>query len=377
LDVGYSLYKPDRFDEKSPVCTLNVISGEVSVLTKNALTWEKGVDGMPLESGSRIKTEVNSQASVTFFEGTTTKLEPGTDLIVERLIGGDADDSRQVVLKQREGITWNSVASMDEGSFQIKTESADIVVHGTLFTAEVDESGATTVSTAEGLVNVTAQGEAVLVTGGQQTRVSLGNAPSLPGPIPPAKRELVFTVDEPGSFRVVTPAGSSTGYLSDGSTVNQVTGSQIISREDEGQAIRIPEAVNGEYSIVLHGEEGSTGMVYVEGYAEGERTFIQSESGNITEENDLVLKLHLDVLEGIRKGVSEITSSSDEAPDDEISEPSQLAAGNGQSVSGDNNNGENTSWYAGLGSYASNSWIISISVVVIFILAFVFVWRRT
>ena len=377
VDVGYSLYKPDRFDEKSPVCTLNVISGEVSILTKNVLIWEKGEDGMLLESGSRIKTGENSQASVTFSEGTTSTLEPGTDLIVERLADTDSDDSYEVVLKQREGLTWNSVASMDEGTFQIKTASADIVVHGTLFSTEVDESGTTTVSTAEGLVNVTAQGEAVLVPGGQQTHVSRGNAPARPGPESPAESELVFTVDEPGPIQVISPGGSSSGFLSDGTTINQITGSRIFSNDDKGHTIRIPEPDEGEYSVVLHGDEGTSGSVSVEGYSQGERTFIQSQSGNITEENDLVLRLHLDVIDGILKGVSDIASGNDQQPIEDISEPSRQTTDNKPVVSDNNDNEENTPWYEALGSYTSNSWIIIVSVVFLFILVFALVWRKT
>ncbi len=378
VDVGYSLYKPDRFDLKSPICTLNVLSGEVNVLTKNALIWEKGVDGMLLESGSRIKTSDDSRASITFGQGTTSSLEPGTDLIVEQLIGCNSDDSCDVVLKQRDGKTWNSVASIDDGSFQIKTASADIVVHGTLFSTEIDESGMTTVNTAEGLVNVSAQGEAVLVSEGQQTHVSPGDAPARPGPAPPVKNELVFSADKPGSFQIISPGGSSTGYLPDGSMVNQITGSRVYSLDDEGYSIRIPEPDEGEYSIVLHGDTGTSGSVSVEGFTEGERTFIQSQSGNITEESDLVLKLHLDVLDGLLKGVTEIASGKDEEPADATTSPSQPAGNDGAVVSGDSNTDEeDTTLFKALGSYTSNSWIIIVSVVFLFILVFVLVWRRT
>ena len=377
VDVGYSLYKPDRFDETSPVCTLNIISGEVSVLTKNALIWEKGEDGMPLEAGSRLKTGENSRASVTFFEGTTSTLEPGTDLIIEQLTGCESGDSCLVVLKQREGITWNSVAGIDEGSFQIKTGSADIVVHGTLFTTEVDETGTTTVSTAEGLVNVTAQGEAVLVAGGQQTHVTPGSAPARPGPIPPEKNELVFTVNEPGSLQITNPYGSSTGYLPDGSSINQINGSQVITNDDESQTIRISGPDDGPYSMVLHGDEGTNASVLVEGYVGGNKTFIQSQSGNITEEKGLVLKLHLDVIDGIMRGVSEITSGGDPEPVEDTPESSPPITDNDQSVVNDNNDEDKTPWYEALGSYTSNSWIIIVSVVFLFILVFILVWRRT
>ena len=374
VEVGYSLYKPDRFDLKPPVCTLSVISGEVNVLTKNALVWENGVDGMLLEPGSRTRTTEDSRASITFSQGTTSSLEPGTDLIVEQLGGNDSDESYDVVLKQRDGKTWNSVASMDDGSFRIKTSSADIVVHGTLFSTEIDESGITTVSTAEGLVNVSAQGEAVLVSEGQQTHVSPGTAPELPGPVPPAKNDLVFFADKPGSVQVISPGGASIGYLPDGSLVNQITGSRVDSLDDEGHIIRIPEPDEGEYSIVVHGDEGTIGSVSVEGFTEDERTFIQSQSGNITEESGLVLKLHLDVLDGLLKGVAEIASDKDEEPVDAASVPSQ--PDNDEDTVGDTTE-EEKPWYEAMSSYTSDSWIIIVSILFLFVLVFILVWRRT
>jgi len=152
IDVGFSLYRNDRFDEASPVCTLNVLSGDVKVLPADAYMWEQVEDGIVLEPGSRIKTGANSYASLAFSEGTTTSIEPDTDLIIDQLGNGDSTQANSILLKQRSGKTWNQVAkrSEDDSSFQIQTTSASIVVYGTLFSTEVDESGATLVQTAEG-----------------------------------------------------------------------------------------------------------------------------------------------------------------------------------------------------------------------------------
>ncbi len=376
IDVGFSLYRNDRFDEASPVCTLNVLSGDIKVLPADAFMWEQAVDGMVLEPGSRIKTGANSYASLTFSEGTTTSIEPDTDLIIDQLGDGDSTQANSILLKQRSGKTWNQVAkrSEDDSSFQIQTTSASIVVYGTLFSTEIDESGTTLVQTAEGLVNVSAEGQAVLVSEGQQTTVRSGAAPAIPAPTPPADNELLFTVDAAVTGRVVSPGGSSTGFLPDGSTVNQISGSRVFSLDDSSQMILIPEPVEGEYSVVLSGDVGATGTYSVEGFSGGESTFVKTESANITSEEGLVLRLHLDVLDGLVKGVTALTS--DESPEQDTAISATGNENASTQLNEENTEGE-VPWYRSLGSYTSSSWIVIVSIVTLFALIFILVWKRT
>jgi hypothetical protein len=376
IDVGFSLYRNDRFDEASPVCTLNILSGDVKVLTAGIYMWEQAEDGMALEPGSRIKTGENSYASLTFTEGTTTSIEPDTDLIIDQLGNGDSVQANSILLKQRSGKTWNQVAkrSEDDSSFQIQTTSASIVVYGTLFSTEIDESGTTLVQTAEGLVNVSAEGQAVLVSEGQQTTVRSGAAPSIPAPTPPAENELLFTVDAAVAGRIVSPGGASTGFLPDGSSVNQISGSRIFSLDDSSQMILIPEPDEGEYSVVLSGDVGATGTYSIEGFSGGESTFVQTGSGNITSEEGLVLRLHLDVLDGLMKGVTALTS--DESPEQDTAISATGNENTSTQLNEENTEGE-VPWYRSLGAYTSSSWIVIVSIVTLFALVFILVWKRT
>lgn len=376
VDVGFSLYRNDRFNEASPVCTLNVLSGDIKVLPADAYMWEQAVDGMVLEPGSRVRTGENSYASLTFSEGTTTSIEPGTDLIIDQLGSSDSTQPKSILLKQRSGKTWNQVAKMceDDSSFRIQTSSANIIVHGTLFSTEIDESGTTLVQTAEGLVNVSAGGEAVLVSEGQQTTVREGASPYIPAPTPPAESELLFTVDASVAGRIVGPGGSSTGFLPDGSTVNQISGSRIFSLDDSSQMILIPEPEKGEYSLVLSGDVGATGTYSLEGFSGGERTFEQTASGNITSEGNLVLQLHLDVIDGLVRGAEALTSDESSEQDtttlpmDNENTSAQLNEGN---------TADNVPWYRSLGTYTSGSWIAIVSIVTLFVLIFILAWKRT
>lgn len=162
-------------------CTLTVDSGSVSILSPGSDGVRQGNDGMTLTAGTIVTTGEDSNVTLTFFEGTSIRLEPGTSLEIERI---DYTDGRPVtiVLRQWIGRTWSSIVKMtDSGSqYEIRTPSASAVVRGTLFLTEVDEDGTTTVLTKEGLVSVIAQGIEVDVPAGSGTTVAIGAAPSQP-----------------------------------------------------------------------------------------------------------------------------------------------------------------------------------------------------
>lgn len=162
-------------------CTLS-LTGGASVQTPGSTTWEDATNGMTLEAGSRVRTDASSQALLTFFNGTTITLEPGTDISVERLEYNGEKRPAVIVLKQWLGKTWSRVTKLvDPASrYEIQTPSAIALVRGTQFITAVDEAGATKVQTIEGLVSVSAEGREVYLPAGQQTTVAPGAPPSEP-----------------------------------------------------------------------------------------------------------------------------------------------------------------------------------------------------
>jgi hypothetical protein len=300
VDAGFFLYNPARFAASSPFCVLNIIRGDVLVMDKDALSWEKASDGMILESGSRIKTSADADAVLTFTKGTTTKLEPGTDLIVDKIEDSDGAQPYAVILKQQSGRTWNQVDKAGgKASFQIRTSSADIVVHGTLFSTQVDETGKTTVQTTEGKVGVSAGGTEVQVPAGTMTEVKSHEPPSAPMAIPLPKNSLVITVTQPALGLLKNPTGASIGYLKSGAKVNQILGSSVSGIGETSQTIRINEPQAGDYTLTLRGLTDGAGDVTVEGFVGGKSAFLRLESCNITAAKDTLLKLHYNVIDGL------------------------------------------------------------------------------
>ena len=180
-------YGASDFMSPSPAlasqCTLSMVGGDTEVLATGDDEWQPGMEGMPLDKGMRVRTAPESQALLTFFEGTTIALEPGTDVEIKQVECG-SDQAITIVIKQWFGKTISRVVKMiDPGShYEIQTPSAVAIVRGTQFVTTVDAAGSTTVNTTEGLVSVVAQGEEVYVPIGQQTTVENGKAPSEPAP---------------------------------------------------------------------------------------------------------------------------------------------------------------------------------------------------
>ena len=180
-------------------CTLSIFSGSVEVLNPSSGVWEQAQDSIILEVGSRVRTAPESQAVLTFFEGSTLHLEANTDVEIQQLEYTEEQDTI-IIIRQWLGRTWSRVVQMsDPGShYEIQTPSAYALVRGTLFMTEVDQAGATTVQTIEGLVAVGSQIEEadivdtpsveVNVPAGYGTQVEFGAAPSEPIPVePPAQ----------------------------------------------------------------------------------------------------------------------------------------------------------------------------------------------
>jgi hypothetical protein len=160
--------------------TLSILNGSVEVIIPTINDTRPGTNGMILDAGDRVKTSPDSTALLTFFDGSTLKLEPGTDIEIEQLERNDDQHTITIVLKQWTGETWSHVVKMADFHYEIKTPSAVALVRGTQFLTEVDEAGATRVLTAEGLVSVSAQGEEIFLPVGQQTTVEPGTPPSEP-----------------------------------------------------------------------------------------------------------------------------------------------------------------------------------------------------
>ncbi len=295
---GPGLISPAPVED--PPGTLTILSGSVEVQRASSEEWRPGTDGMILNAGMGIKTDENSHALLTFFEGSTIKLEPDTYLEIKRA-GQDDEQSTAIILKQWLGRTWSRVIKMvDPGSrFEVETPSATAIVRGTLFSTEVEETGLTTVSTMEGLVSVAGQGEEVFIPPSQQTRVEKGTEPSEPVPQDIPKSQLRINIAMPAAGSVTDPTGASTGRMPDGFAYNQITGSLSLITSDNIHLIQIPDPITGEYIISLRFDDPQATRFTIQYLSEGE--VISEHIGKLMpiREKEWQIRINLRVEDGV------------------------------------------------------------------------------
>src|SRR4030042_6524133 len=290
------------FFKSSPVmastCVLQVLSGEVNISDKDTDSFEPASDGMILEMGTQVKTDRDAHALITFIDGSTIKLEPETILEIKQLETNE-EDSPVIILSQLIGRTWSSVVDMTDtdSRFEIDTPSATAVVHGTLFTTEVNEEGETTVSTTEGLVSVTADDEEVFVAAKQQTKVFKGNKPSAPQDIPEPDSEISIFITGLAVGSVIDPTGSSTGKLPDGTEFNQIQGSQSSLSGVDTQLITVGDPMNGNYKIALRNMAERTVHYRIQGKLKGVVVLDFEDSLSPEKGQDFILDFNLKVSE--------------------------------------------------------------------------------
>ena len=324
-------------------CTLSVFSGSVEIQSPEETSWQQGTDGMTLSVGDRVRTAINSGALLTFFEGSTIKLESETDVQIQQVERAQ-DESVRITLKQWLGRTWSRVVKMaGTGShYEIETPSATAVVRGTLFSTIVDEAGSTEVATTSGLVSVVAQGEEVYLPPSQKTEVQAGSAPSQPETVPAIRNELVVRVDMPAVASLCDPTGSSTGTLLTGLSFNQIAGSLSLIPAEGTQQISVPDPIGGEYVVALRYLSQGTANFSIEAQSDGKPVFGHSGVLEADGEGGWLIRFNLIIENNLISGGEVVGTEplGDEAPEN-IVEPEAAKESRIQSESPgqDKNNG--------------------------------------
>ena len=286
--------------------TLSILSGKALVFQESTDSWVEVSDGTILRAGERIRTDSNSHALLTFFEGSTMELEPDSEVTIEELTVASDTGSAIVRLKQQMGKTWSRVEKLiDPASrYEVGTPSAAVLVRGTLLGIEVDADGATLASVFEGQARVIAQEQEVLLTANYETTVKPGEAPTVPSLVPPSLSKLQFSLHSACWMLVVDPAGRSAGIVPPGVGVNQIPGAVGSSTGEDPQTLELSEPVMGEYTIVLYGRLEGSFSLQVKGVAQGETVFSLSAEGNVTPERKYQAKLSVETEAGAVSGGS-------------------------------------------------------------------------
>lgn len=144
----------------STLTILSITEGDVFVMEAGTDDWIEAEVGMSLEDGDIIKTSDDSSAEITFFDGSTVELQPGTEIeIVSLDISGDTG-STTVTLEQTIGATISRVINIIDpaSSYEVETPSGAAAVRGSILVVCVTEDGTSWIANQKGNIWTRAQG---------------------------------------------------------------------------------------------------------------------------------------------------------------------------------------------------------------------------
>jgi mannose-6-phosphate isomerase-like protein (cupin superfamily) len=156
---------------------LEVLAQNVTASIGDDRTWSPATAGMPLPVGTRLRTDTNGRAQITYFEGSTSRLETGTEIeITQTGQLKDAEGNTLIRMMQSAGSTWHRVKRLisSNSRYEIQTPTAVAAVRGTTFRADVRADGTTTFFVVEGSVSVQTASGIVVVEAGQKLTVPPG-----------------------------------------------------------------------------------------------------------------------------------------------------------------------------------------------------------
>lgn len=241
--LGVLLLASQRATPAAAASTLTLFGGSAERQLNGA--WAPLADGAQLGAGSRLRTGADGHALLTFPDGSTATLDPGTEISIEQLA---AAGPRVVRLHQYSGRLWHDVATdlRTGAAYAVRTADASVEVHGTVFETTV-VGGETAVSTAEGNVDVITGAQRVTVPPGQQLRTRAQQVAARTA-IPSGGS---LTVAAPFTAALVAPSGEATGARPDGATFRQIRGVTTSDPGDGPQRFDFQRLEPGLYTLLL------------------------------------------------------------------------------------------------------------------------------
>lgn len=196
IGVPYAIQRYYREATTAQVGTLEVVTGTVRLSRLAGSPDVAASDGDHILEGYVIKTDDNSRALITLFEGSTIYVFESSEFSISRLRRSRFHKGRTLITLQepqgrlRVGVALPVAA---EAEFVVQTPHGRISLHDGSYAIEVSQQGST-ISVRNGLAEVFGLGAAVAVQRGQRSSMLEGQAPTLPGP---AARDLL----QNGDFR--------------------------------------------------------------------------------------------------------------------------------------------------------------------------------
>lgn len=211
------------------------------------------LDGEVVSGGDKVRADANGRGFLTFSDGSTLAVEPGSQVAVTEL-SSHADGSLVLRVEQTLGRTWANVKKPGNPNarVEIKTPAATAMVRGTAWETIVLANLTTIIKTTEGAVLVRAQGVEREATAGMQVTTQLGQPPAAPQPQAPLAN-LRFASPAGTEITVFTPNGLACGG-----------GRSDAPSCTEGSVI-LREVIAGQYTVLMRAAASVNATLTMEG----------------------------------------------------------------------------------------------------------------
>jgi hypothetical protein len=234
--------------------TLTVLGGEVEHVPVVAGRPGRPEGSVDLAEGDRVRTGSDGRALITFLDGTTMTVEPGSEITVRRarVARGEGADVGVLV---GVGTVWARVASWlgSRGTASIESHAYSATAHDGLIGGQTRPDGSFVCWTRAGTLRLRrADGrpETALQPGEKATAVA--GRPAVVEPFAVHRSTLEVIVTGPVLPLLVLPDGQRVaGFVEPGVEVNQVFGSLTAIRGARGRVIEVPAGAAGTYRLVL------------------------------------------------------------------------------------------------------------------------------
>lgn len=164
--------------------SLQIIRGTVLYLQSGSRQEISVGNGIELSEGDQLRTAPDSQALVSFFDGSNLRLWPDTTLRIERVRSSSYNNNTaEIILLQRVGRSRVEVAlpTTSFRQFEVRTPQAGARLREGSYGVQVDDA-TTDLSVRRGSASVSAADRTVEVLPGERTLAVAGQPPGQPRP---------------------------------------------------------------------------------------------------------------------------------------------------------------------------------------------------
>ena len=233
-------------------------------------------DGMNLSVGDRVVTGNSATALVTFLDGSTLTVQPGSDVVI-KAAGATGDAPSRTRIQINVGTVWARVARLVDprSSFSLESNTAVATVHDGLIGADQDRDGTFVCWTRAGDLAVTdPTGRPLVTLRPDETTTVRPGAPAVAAPFAVTASTVRITTSAGVLPLVMMPDRRRVaGFTPPDLEVNQVYGSFTGVAADGAHTVEVPAGGVGPFDVLVTGLADGPFTVLVVGLNRGQERY--------------------------------------------------------------------------------------------------------